>query len=169
MFRSKAIVGLAAGVLVSLATPSAWADGAAPAATAGQGHLSESAVSVESAGELTDSTNVGALAAGLGLLGMGGLSMVGGGVAYVTLSAQTTDGCEASATACVDEHKAGKSAGILAMVLGGAAVAVGIPIVIGSTDSSGTGKHKQGAAGGSAVLAPELRVSVGAASLTWSF
>ncbi len=177
MSRSKAIAGIAAGLLLTLATSAVRAEGPVPAS--GVRPLAESATPAESAVGLTDSTELdfteldstelGALAAGLGLGGVGSLSAVGGGVAYVTLSAHTSEGCEASSTACVDEHKAGKSAGILAMVLGGAAVAVGIPLIIGSMESLGKGEHQRGAAGGSAVLAPELRLAVGAASLTWSF
>ena len=169
MLPRNAIGGLIACMLASLAPNGAQGAESNADALDGPKLEADAAPPVTSAAELEDGTNVGALAAGLGLLGLGSLSVAGGTVAYVTLSAHTAEGCEASGTACVDEHKAGKSGGILAIVLGGAAVTVSIPIIIGSTDESRTGKRKPSPAGGSAVLAPELRLAVGAASLTWSF
>ena len=106
----------------------------------------------------------GRLVAGVLLLGAGGLAAIGGGIGYSVLSAQT-DSCAGATAGCVDENKSGKSASIVALVLGGAGVAAGIPLIItGSGSSFGSWRNdKRNAA------IPELRVGVAAGSVTWSF
>ncbi|RLB51946.1 MAG: hypothetical protein DRI90_22575 [Deltaproteobacteria bacterium] len=169
MRRTTPIAGLIACGLVSLTAHPAQADPPA-AEIASRAPLATDRTSlVQQPSPPSDTTHVGKLAAGISLLGLGSLSVLGGGVAYTVLSAQTRSDCGGGSLTCVDEHKTGKSASIVAMVLGGAGLATGIPLIIGSRDSSETGRRGKRVVGGSAVLAPELRVSVGAASLTWSF
>jgi hypothetical protein len=169
MRRTTPIAGLLACGLVTLTALPAQADPSVAKVASRAPLAVDQTPAMEQPSDPSGPTHVGTLAAGISLLGLGSLSAIGGGVAYTILSAQTNGDCGASAPTCVDEHKRGKSAGIVAMVLGGAGVAVGIPLIIASSDGSDTGKRNKRADGGSAVLAPELRVSVGAASLTWSF
>lgn len=103
------------------------------------------------------------LAAGISLLSAGGLAAAGGTISYFAFSASNGDRCDADG--CVDTHKNAKTASILSMVLGGAGVAVGIPLVITADgEGFGLGKRRRRTA-----WIPEVRVGLGAGSATWSF
>ncbi|MEZ4437583.1 MAG: hypothetical protein R3B72_00720 [Polyangiaceae bacterium] len=101
--------------------------------------------------------------AGLSLVSAGGLAALGGTVSYFALSATTKDDCAAGE--CHDPHKAGKTASVLSMVLGGASLAVGLPLLL-TSDGEGFGLGKKRPRN---AFVPELRVGLGAASATWSF
>jgi hypothetical protein len=103
------------------------------------------------------------LAAGISLIGAGGLAAVGGTISYFAFSASNGEQCDAGS--CVDTHKNAKTASILSMVLGGAGLAVGIPLVITADgEGFGLGKRRRRNA-----WVPEVRVGLAAGSATWTF
>ena len=145
------IVGLAVAATTLLA----------PSIARAEGPMSEASVVSPEEG----TTQAGKLAAGLALLGAGSLAAIGGGVAYTAYSADT-DPCAAATAGCSDPHKGGKNASIVALVLGSAGVAVGIPLIITSTDSDhGARKRKSR----TAAFLPDVHLGAGSASLSWRF
>jgi hypothetical protein len=145
MRTKNGLSGLALAVAL-LAAPNAFAADAAP-----EQNL---------AGERTDTVR---LAAGITLLSAGGLAAVGGTVGYFALSASNGERCNAGT--CVDGHKNGKTASILSMVLGGAGLAVGLPLILTADgEGFGIGKRKRRHA-----AVPEVRLGLGAGTATWSF
>ena len=103
------------------------------------------------------------LVAGISLLSAGGLAAAGGTITYFALSASNGEHCDAAG--CVDQHKNAKTASVLSMVLGGAGLAVGLPLILTSDgEGFGLGKERRRHA-----FVPEVRVGVGAGTVTWSF
>jgi hypothetical protein len=100
-------------------------------------------VAIEARAETTssadDSSN--ATIAGYALLATGGATAAAGAIAYTALSARTPEECAAGA--CDDSYKTEKGASIVAMVVGGAGVAVSIPVLIASKREALVGKRKR--------------------------
>ena len=120
----------------------------------------EDAPAVELDGETTDTAR---LAAGISLLGAGGLAAAGGTISYFAFSAQSGERCDDAG--CVDTHKNAKTASILSMVLGGAGIAVGIPLVVTADgDGFGLGKRRR-----RTDWVPDVRVGLGGGTATWEF
>jgi len=65
--------------------------------------------------------------------------------------------------ASCDVFKTEKTGSILAVVLGGAALGVGIPLMLTAADDAPSDAQRRGAD------VPVLRVGVGGGSLTWRF
>jgi len=120
----------------------------------------EKGPSLEVTGEETDTAR---LAAGISLLGAGGLAAAGGTISYFAFSASNGEHCDAGG--CVDTHKNAKTASILSMILGGAGIAVGIPLVVTADgEGFGLGKRRRRTA-----WIPEVRVGLAAGTATWTF
>lgn len=110
-----------------------------------------------------EETNTARLAAGISLLGAGGLAAAGGTISYFVFSARNGERCDDAG--CVDTHKNAKTASILSMVLGGAGIAVGIPLVVTADgEGFGLGKRRRRTA-----WVPEVRVGLGGGTATWEF
>jgi hypothetical protein len=110
---------------------------------------------------------------GVALSSVGGLGAAGGLISYFVLSA-ATDSC-AQREGCRDEYKTGKTASVVALVLGGASLAVGIPLVLSAADSplAKNKRDKKRRAKGTppavSALKPTVRVGAASASATWTF
>jgi hypothetical protein len=104
------------------------------------------------------------LVAGTALLSVGASATLAGGVAYTVLGARTQP-CDDSS--CIDPDATAKKGSLVGMLLGGAAMAAGIPLILTSV----TTKRKDGKTSGAKEIAalPVLRVGPASASLTWSF
>ena len=144
--KLSTVLGSAALAAALLASPDAAAQ--------------EDAPFVELDGE---ETNTARLAAGISLLGAGGLAAAGGTISYFAFSASNGERCDDAG--CIDTHKNAKAASILSMVLGGAGIAVGIPLVITADgEGFGLGKRRRRTA-----WVPDVRVGLGGGTATWEF
>lgn len=110
-----------------------------------------------------DSADPVKLYAGIGLMSAGGVAVLGGGISYFALSATTAPEGE-------DPYKGAKTASILSMVLGGAGLAAGLPLILTAGPDDVASENDKGMTERNvASLKPTVRVGVGAASASWRF
>jgi hypothetical protein len=102
------------------------------------------------------------LVAGAALVSAGSLAAAGGAIAY-TMFGLKTPSCEAG---CEDPFRMEKGGAIVSLVLGTAAVAVGIPLIV-TAERPGPGDA--GKPRTAPLLAPELRVGPGGGSVAFRF
>ncbi len=103
------------------------------------------------------------MVAGVTLMASGGLALAGGTVSYFALSAATDAGGD-------DPYKGAKTASIVAMVLGGAGLAAGLPLVLTADDDDvAVESDRKQSQHRSASLAPTVSLGIGAAAATWTF
>jgi hypothetical protein len=105
---------------------------------------------------------------GVTLVSVGGLAASGGLVTYFALSA-ATDTCEGATAGCSDPYKDAKTVSIVTMVLGGAGLAAGIPLLLTAEDSPFAKNKKKRRRRRTASLKPTVRVGAASASATWKF
>lgn len=92
-------------------------------------------------------------AAGVALVATGSAGALGGSIAYFALGSQASEDPAG--------YRTEKTASVLALVLGGAAIAGGVPLIISFTRAN--------PAAPPATARPQVQVGLGAASLAWSW
>ena len=79
--------------------------------------------------------STGTFWSGAVLTALGGLGVVGGASTYLIFGAQHGEVCDAMG--CVDSYKPAKTAGLVGLMVGGAALAVGVPLLLSSRKAPG--------------------------------
>lgn len=101
--------------------------------------------------------------AGVALMASGGLALLGGSVSYFALSASTEAGGD-------DPYKGAKTASIVSMVLGGAGLAAGLPLILIADESDiAVETDKNSSQHRTASLTPTVSVGIGAVAASWTF
>ena len=149
---ARSTISTAVAALLLLAAPVASAD-ESPVDGA-MAPLAPSAEAVDS--PMEQPVDTAKLYAGISLISAGGLATLGGGISYFALSASTPE-------SGVDPYKSGKTGSILAMVLGGAAIGAGIPLILTSDNGDQAATTDKNSA------KPTVRVGAASASAAWSF